>query len=640
VVSHSLAAAGLAAALLSPAAAAAGPFRDLNHNGRLDAYEDSRLSDEKRAGDLLRRMTLEEKIGTMMHGSLPGNEGRGSWSSKGYDLATVRQLLAERHITSFITRLTVPPAEFARQNNAVQRIAENSRLGIPVTISTDPRNHFQAIAGASTTGGGFSLWPEPLGFAAVGDTALVEQFAAIARREYRAVGIQMALSPQADLATEPRWPRGTATFGSDPASVSALAGAYVRGFQGSNNGLSRGGVATVTKHWVGYGAQPSGFDAHNAYGRSVRLDDANFARHVRAFDGALAAGTAGIMPTYAIIEGVRLGRKPLPRVGAGFSRELLTRLLRGRHDFRGVILSDWGITNDCPAACASPTTERPQTRDSIGMPWGVESLSKPDRFALGVNAGLDQFGGVDDPSPLLEAVRHGKVTAQRIDSSVRRILLQKFALGLFDDPYVDPAEADRVLGSAAAKAAADSAQRRAQVLLANDRGMLPLPRSTKVWLHNLDRSAAEAAGLTVVPTLEQADIAIVRTSTPFETLHPNHFFGAQHHEGRLDFRDGEPGYEAIKRASAAVPTIVVIDMDRPAILTNIRDKARAILVTFGASDAAVLDTLTGRSTAQGHLPFELPSSMAEVERQDPAAPDDTAHPLFPRGAGLVLAGSQ
>ena len=237
-----------AAALPAPAA-----FRDLNHNGRLDPYEDRRLSVAARTDDLLGRMTPEEKIGALLHGSLRAEDSEIGRSDKGYDMSAARRAIETGKVTSFITRLSLPPAELARQNNAVQRIAEGTRLGIPVTISTDPRHHFNALVGASTTGGGFSAWPETLGFAAIGDPALVRRFGEIAAREYRAVGISMALSPQADLASEPRWPRGNGTFGSDPATVSAMAGAYVQGFQGGAAGLVPGGVATVVKHWAGYG---------------------------------------------------------------------------------------------------------------------------------------------------------------------------------------------------------------------------------------------------------------------------------------------------------------------------------------------------------------------------------------------------
>jgi beta-glucosidase len=158
-------------------------------------------------------------------------------------------------------------------------------------------------------------------------------------------------------------------------------------------------------------------------------------------------------------------------------------------------------------------------------------------------------------------------------------------------------------------------------------------KTRKIWVFGVSKEAAQSAGFTVVATPAEADVALVRVSTPAETLHPNYFFGAIQHEGRLDFRDGDPGYEAIRQASAKVPTIVAVDMDRPAILTNVRPKARAIIAVFGASDAALLDVVAGRARAEGHLPFELPSSMKDVEAQDPARPDDTARPLYPVGSG-------
>jgi beta-glucosidase len=614
---------------------AAKSFRDLNHNGQRDPYEDARLPIETRVADLLKRMTIEEKVGAMMHGSLPGDDALGR-STTGYSLSAVETLIRDDKVNSFITRLAVSPETMARQNNEVQRIAEKTRLGIPVTISSDPRNHFQAVFGASTQGGGFSLWPETLGLAAIGDPALVRRFGDIARREYRAVGIHMALSPQVDLASEPRWPRVTATFGSNSAQVSRLAGAYVRGFQGGDTGLRLHGVATVTKHWVGYGAQPDGFDAHNYYGRIARLNDTSFAQHVAAFDDALAAGTAGIMPTYPILEGVTLDGKPLEAVGAGFNRQLLTGLLRRKKGYRGLILSDWAITNDCTEACRAPTAERPQGPDAIAVPWGVETLSKQERFAKGVNAGIDQFGGVADSAVLLRVVQASEVSEERIDESVRRILTLKFQLGLFDNPYVDEAKAARIVGDPKSHAEAELAQRHAQVLLENRGQLLPVAaKGRKVWLYKVDPAAARAQGFTVVATPAEADLAILRVEAPFEKLHPNHFFGSRQNEGRLDFRDGDADYEAIKQAATKVPTVVAINLDRPAVLGNVRDKAQVLLATFGASDAAVLDVITGKAQARGRLPFELPSSMSAIERQDPAVADDSEAPLYPRGAGIV-----
>jgi beta-glucosidase len=612
-------------------------YRDLNRNGRLDPYEDVGLSNEARANDLIDRMTVNEKVGALLNANMPAVDQPYGISTKGYDFGAMEALILQRHVTSGITRLTLPPALFAEQNNALQRIAERGRLGIPITINSDPRNHFQATKGLSTAAAGFSQWPETLGLAALDDPDLVRRFAANAAREYRAIGIHMGLSPQVDLATDPRWPRTFATFGSDPTRVSVLGGAYVQGFQGGADGLTRTGVAMIAKHWVGYGAAPGGLDGHNHYGRTVKLDNSSFARHVDAFRGALAARTAGVMPAYPIVAGVTLNGKPLEPVAPGFSRELIEDLLRDKMGYRGIVISDWGILSDCPEACRNPTAQAPQTGAAVGMPWGVESLSLEERAAKTINAGVDQVGGADDPAPFLAAVRAGKIGTARLDEAVRRVMLIKFQLGLFDNPYVDPAEAERVAGDPAAHAEGAAAQRAAQVVLENKGAMLPLtPTLRRVWLYGIDAAAARDAGLEVVATPEQAQIAIVRLQAPAEALHPHHFFGAMQREGRLDFRDGDAGFEALKKAAARVPTIVAVDLDRPAILTNIRDKARALIALFGASDAALLDVVTGRAVPRGKLPFELPSSMAAVEAQHPALPDDSAAPLYPAGAGLRL----
>jgi beta-glucosidase len=614
-------------------------YRDLNRNGRLDPYEDRRLSAERRAADLVARMTLEEKAGAMMHGTLPGRGGFAGMSREGYDHAAARRMILDGKLNSFLTRVELSPEKFAQENNAIQKLAAEGRLGIPVTISTDPRSHFQAVAGASVTANGFSQWPETLGFGAIGDPALVRRFGTLVAAEYRAVGIHMALSPQADLASEPRWPRGTGTFGANPAQVSRLTGADVEGFQGGTTGVTTRSVATVVKHWAGYGAQPEGFDAHSYYGRFARLDNRSFAQHVDSFRGAFAARAAGVMPAYPILQGVTLAGKPLEPVGPGYSRQMLQDLLRGTHRYRGLVISDWGIVNDCTQACRAPTKDAPQSPMAIAMPWGVESLSREARIAKAVKAGIDQFGGVDDPAALLAAVRSGQVSEAELNGSVERAMALKFQLGLFDDPYVDAGRAARIVGAPATQREADAAQRAAAVLLKNTGAMLPLDRrAARVWLHGVEAGAARAAGLQVVERPEDADVAIVRAGAPFETLHPHHFFGARQHEGRLDYRDGDAPYEALKRAAAHVPTLFAVDMDRPAILTNVAGKAAAVLALFGASDAALIDLATGKAAPRGRLPFELPRSMDAVRAQQPGVPDDSVAPLYRRGAGLAYLG--
>lgn len=612
-------------------------FRDLDRDGKLSPFEDWRLSSAQRAADLVARMTLEEKAGEMMHGTLPALGGMVPGRGQGYDLAKLKPLILDRYVTTFITRLSGDPAWLAEQNNAVQAIAEQGRLGVPVTISTDPRHHFQFVAGASVAAGGFSQWPEATGLAAIGDDKLVRRFGDIARQEYRAVGIHQALSPMADLATEPRWSRINGTFGEDADLVGRMVKAYVQGFQGGDTNLAPNGVSAVVKHWVGYGASAKGFDGHNSYGRYAVFPAGQFDLHVKPFDEAFAAGVVGVMPTYAILKDLALDGQPAEQVGSGFSRQLLTDQLRTKHGFKGIVVSDWAITNDCGETCLNgfPAGVKPSFA-GLSTAWGVEGLSKVDRYAKGVNAGLDQFGGVEDTAELVAAVKVGKIPQGRIDDAARRILAIKFEQGLFENPYVDPKSAATVVGSKAFVAEGLAAQSAALTLLENKNGLLPLKASgKKVWLRGVSAEVARAHGLVPVEDLAQADLAILRTAAPFETLHPNFVFGAMQHEGDLSFKDGTADYEAIKTASAKVPTIVAVNLDRPAILTNLRDKAAALIGDFGSSDEAFLDALTGKAAPRGRLPFELPSSMAAVEAQAEDEPHDSRAPLYPIHFGLT-----
>jgi beta-glucosidase len=602
-------------------------FRDLNRNGTLEPYEDWRLTSAARAADLVSRMSLEEKAGAAVHGSAPApNNPMGV--GRTYDTTAATVAILTRHVNSMITRLTASPGEFATQSNALQAIAERGRLGIPLTISSDPRSHFQVVIGASSTASGFSQWPETLGFGALDDPGLVRRFASIVRAEYRAVGINMALSPQADLATEPRWSRITGTFGESPARVGALVAAYTQGMQGSPTRLTRNGVATIVKHWVGYGASVNGFDGHNSYGRFARFPGGRFEDHVKPFLGAFSSGVVGVMPTYDILDGLTIDGTPVEPVGAGFNKQLLAGQLRDRYKFRGMVLSDWAITQDCGTACL--TGEPRQAPFQIAMPWGVESLTKTQRFAKGMNAGIDQFGGVDDGQPFVDAVKNGTLPVARLDEAVTRIMVVKFDLGLFENPYVDEAKAATILGSPETRRAAILTQAQALVMLENSRGARILPHSgARLFLHGVDSTVALTRGYRVANSASDADIALIRLSAPYQTLHPTFFFGSFQHEGDLDFKDNDSTLALVKATAAKVPTIVVVYLDRPAILTALVPYAQTLIGEFGVSDGALFDALTGRVRPIGRLPFELPRSMEAVAAQLVDVPHDSRQPLYP-----------
>ena len=599
-------------------------FRDLDRDGALTPYEDWRLTPTERAADLMGRMTFEQKAGLLVHGTLP-------LSGTSYAVAPVTDLIGQRKMTTFVTRLSTTPSNVATASNLVQEIAEKQPLGIPVVISTDPRNGFSVAEGQTVARVGTTAMPDATGQAATNDPALVRQLTDIARQEYRAVGITEALSPQADIATEPRWSRANGTFGSDPEDVSTFVEAYVEGMQAGSKGLSSQSVATVTKHWVGYGAAENGFESHYYFGRFATFPGNSFAKHLVPFEGAFKANTAGIMPTYSILKDLVYEGTAVEQVGAGFNSFLLQDLLRDEYGFKGVIVSDFGITSTCTPACL---VNRPPA-SHIGpwgsaKPWGVEDKTVLERFALSITAGVDQIGGSNEPSYVVQAVQQGLLTAARVDESAERVLKQKFELGLFENPYVDAAAAAAIAGSAAFSAVGDAAQAKSLTLLTNNDQLLPAAADSNrnVWLSGVAASAATASGYTVVTDLAQADLAVVRLRDPRGGIDLTD----------LNFTGGEADYKALQAAvDAGVPTVAVPKLDRPLVLTNVVDRAGAVLANYGVSDTILMQTIAGQRQPGGDLPFELPASMTAVLAQLSDVPDDSADPLFPVGYGLEYA---
>jgi len=600
-------------------------FRDLDRNGALTPYEDWRLTAQQRATDLAGRMSLAQKAGLVVHGTLPV-------AGTGYDPAKLATLVADRHVSTFITRLSAAPDQIAEADNAVQELAEQQPLGIPAVISTDPRNGFSVTQGQTVARVGTTAMPDTPGMAAIGRPQVTRRLGDIIRQEYRAVGIAEGLSPQADLATEPRWTRINGTFGSDARAARDQVEAYVSGLQGGTRGLGADSVAAVTKHWVGYGAQANGYDSHYYYGRYATFPGNDFAEHLIPFEGAFAAGTAGIMPTYSILKDLVYDGHAVPQVGAGFNSYLLQDLLRGRYHFDGVITSDWGITGDCPQICRD--TRPPASfigSWGVGMPWGMEDSTVLARTVATITAGVDQIGGSDDPSPVVAAVGQGLLDQARVDASARRVLQQKFALGLFENPYVDPAAAASLAGNAAFKEVGDRAQASSLTLLSNRGRTLPARahKVRKVYAYGVAADALAARGLQPVDDPAQADLAIVRLGDPR---------GGADLTG-LAFTGAEADYQAFQKAvDAGVPTVAVPKLDRPLILTNVVDRAGAVLANYGVSDEVLLETVFGERRPGGRLPFELPSSADAVAAQLGDVPDDSAKPLFRRGFGLSYGG--
>ncbi len=609
-------------------------FRDLDRDGALTPYEDWRMSPEERADDLLARMTLEEKAGVMIVASLPGNAPFGQ-PSTGYDIAALSEAMANTRATHFISRLSTQTQALAEANNAVQEAAEAHRLGIPAVIMTDPRHGYTELAGASVEGGQFSQWPNGVGIGALHDPEFAESYAEVVRDDLRAAGFAMLLGPQIDLATEPRWPRNFDTLGEDAQVAADTAAALVRGLQGGADGIAPGGVAAVIKHFAGYSASTNGFDAHNYYGRHSQLNIYEWQQHIRPFTGALASKTVGVMPAYSILEELELFGEELEPVGVGYNEKILQGVLRNELGFDGVILSDWAITNDCNEKCVSgaPVGEAPSFAD-VSTGWGVQDLTREERFAKALNAGMDQFGGVEDPAPIVATVEMGMVDEARIDDAVRRILIQSFVLGLFEDPFVDAEAAAAEIGTAEEIAMGRQAMAESMVLLELSGGGFPIAEGTRVLLFGVDEDAARAAGLEPVSDPAEAQVAILRTVSPSEMLHPGYVFGAMHQEGSLAFQADHPARAFMDGLPLDLPLLADIQLDRPAILAPFKSRADMLIASFGASDAALLDVLQGRVDPRGYLPYELPISMEAVEAQRPGSAADSENPLYPLGYRL------
>lgn len=583
------------------------------------SYFDTGRSVSERVEILLRQMTLEEKAGLFFHTMITmGPDGELSTGDREFDLPSNSEYVVGRHMNHFNLLTGDTPEAMATWNNNIQRLAAGTRLGIPVTISTDPRNSYSDNPLAGLLAGSFSVWPEALGLAATQDEDLVEQFADTARQEYTAVGIRVALHPQVDLATEPRWARQLDTFGEDAELTSRLVTAYIRGFQGAE--LGPASVATMTKHFPGGGPQKDGEDPHFAYGREQVYPGGMFDHHLKPFIAAIAAGTTQMMPYYGMPVGTEF-----EEVGFGFNKSVITTLLREQLGFDGIVCTDWGLLTDA-VVDGEPFPARA---------WGVEHLTPRERMRKAIDAGVDQLGGEAAPDGLVYLVEQGEITEERLDESARRLLREKFTLGLFDNPYVDETRAARIVGAPEFREAGLRAQRASLTLLTNREsagdGILPLAPGLRLYVEGINAAVASQYG-TVVDDPSAADVAILRIHAPFEkrsTSFENYF-----HAGSLEF--SADLIDHIDRVATEVPTIVDVFLDRPAILGPIVESAAAVIANFGADPSALLDVLTGLDAPRGRLPFDIPSSMEAVVASRSDVPFDTADPLFAFGHGLTF----
>lgn len=513
-------------------------FKDHNRDGELEAYEDWRLSPEERAADLARRLSTRDIAGLMLFtahlpvpdaGQTYGGVPYVASNAQPWDLSDrERAYIAEAGIRHTLVTAVESPSTMARWNNAVQELAEGLGWGIPVANSSDPRHGINVDTEFNAGAGGrISHWPEEIGLGATFDPEVVREFGEVASREYRALGLTIALSPQLDLGTDPRWMRISGSFSESPELVADMGRAYIDAFQtteGAPDGWGSESVAAMAKHWPGGGPCEAGRDSHFGYGKYAVYPGDSFALHQIPYDrGALALDgptgrCAAIMPAYAIP--FDRDAKNGENVAAGYSSYLINDLLRDERSYDGVVCTDWCITSDEPTNRLSV-----YTGDQC---WGVEEgYTVAERHKKILEAGADQFGGNKDPEPVLEAYRmlaaeHGEAWArERFERSARRILLNMLRLGLFENPYVDLDEAERIVGSTELAERGLEAQRKSIVLLKNGfegSRVLPLAPRTKVYVP--ERVSPEKIGWTIetVPAFRQQLLSLGAVSCDFEVV--------------------------------------------------------------------------------------------------------------------------
>jgi len=595
-------------------------FRDLNGNGELDIYEDPSKSIELRIDNILSQMTLEEKAGMMFIHGAPVSEdalpdGKVGLEGISARLPSVAENITDRKMTHFnIWSIPTDLDIYAKWYNATQQFAEKTRLGIPITIASDPRHHFSNNI-FSMSAAGFSQFCETLGLAALGDEEFVKEFANIVRQEYLALGIRESLHPQIDLATEPRWPRINGAFGEDAQLTAKMVTAYIEGMQGAS--LNENSIACMTKHFPGGGPQKEGLDPHFSIQKGQIYPGDNFDYHLIPFKAAFKSNTAAIMPYYGIPTD-----QTEENVAMAYNKTIITTLLREKYQYDGVVCTDWGLITDVPMGPGIVWKARA---------WGVEDLSEKDRAKKIIDAGCDQFGGEMRPELIIELVNEGSLTEARIDVSIKRLLRQKFQLGLFDNPFIDVSKVSEVVGKKEFRALGERSQKESMTLLKNE-SILPLSKNTlKVYIENMD-STVVSNYATVVKKPEAADIAIIRLNTPWYPADTNVPMALGFHHGDLDFK-GENKARILKLLKT-VPTVVNIYLDRPAVIPNITNTAQALIADYGASDQSVCEVLFGNASPKGKLPFELPSSMEAVYNQKTDVPYDSKNPLFKFGFGL------
>ena len=672
-------------------------FKDLNKNGKLDIYEDWRKPVDVRAADLAKQLSVQEIAGLMLysgHQAIPARPDgyfAGTYNGKPFDPKTMdaseltdqqKKFLKEDNLRHVLVTTVSSPEDAAKWNNKIQAFCESVGKGIPANNSTDPRHGTQARAEFNAAAGGLiSMWPSSLGMAATFKPELIKQFGRVAAQEYRALGIATALSPQVDIATEPRWLRFDGTFGESSKLSAAMAEAYCNGFQNENWGAQS--VNAMVKHWPGGGAGEAGRDAHYANGKFAVYPGNNFNEHLIPFtEGAFKLSgqtkkAAAVMPYYTIS-----WNQTKENVANNYNKYLVTDLLRKQYGYDGVVCTDWSVTGDHKAMDVFID----------GKVWGVENLNMAERHYKILMAGADQFGGNNDIKPVLEAYQmgvkeHGEAFMRnRFEKSAVRLLLNIFRVGLFENPYLNPVESNSIVGQASFMKAGYDAQLKSIVMLKNKQKTLPIAKGKTVYIPKrvtpaglnffglpVPESEAYPVNLelvkryyTVTDDPAKADFAIVFINSPKNSgysredreaggngyvpinLQLKDYTASEARENSMAAGDpvvdptitnrsylnktsksnSYPDLNTIldtKKAMNGKPVLVAVTVSNPMVFGEFEKDADAIVGEFGVQTEALLDIISGKVEPSGLLPLQMPIDMTTVEKQF----EDVPHDMIP-----------
>lgn len=609
-------------------------FKDLNKNGEIDPYEDWRLPMEERIADLVSKMTLEEKAGLMFHPNIaipesgeikydftdeekailakaeeeqyagpvgPGGQGAGNMAiGQMRRTATAKSYIEEKNFRNILNNGTCAPKKFAEWSNGMQEIAEASRLGIPIMFSTDPRHG--SGTGAHVRGTQyFSQFPSnegQVGITAARDAELVEDFGAVVAEEYRAVGLHMILGPQIDVMTEPRWSRNMGCFSESAELTTEMLEAFMDGAQGKDGMVGPDKILVHLKHWPGAGPHENGGGSWLVY----PTDNQDY--HYMPWKAGIAKNALAAMGYYS--------GTYVDTLNVNYSYHISTEVLYDQLGFKGAICTDWGV------ASRGPLNPRLQGKTTL-----------KDNYAMIYNAGVDQIGSETRPEYIIELVKEGRMTEERVNQAASRILQWHFILGLFENPYVDPDKAEGVLQREDSQSRGYQAQQMSNILLTND-GTLPAKEGIKLYAEGVAADAA-AKYAVVVDKPQDADLILYRTTTVSDNRGRNRAQG----EVNIDF-PAEKWAHIQELRSYGKPVVVAFNPTGsscilpPAVKTDIN----ASLMIFDVFDTALLDVVFGRFNPVGKLPFEVPSSMDAVRAQKEDKPFDSVDPTFEFGHGL------